>query len=169
MTSPDVRHDHDRVGAQQIVDGFDDVDAGLLEIDRHAPHFGVAIIGQQLAPRRDDLIGIEQRHLRKRVGVEDHALCDFRLVVDARGGPRDSRGWPASARIAAAVAAGRASSPRSARARCAPARRWLRPCRIDADRRALRRTQTDRGPCRRGSRAARCAGRSGRNSARRAS
>ena len=77
----DVRHDDDRVGAQQVVDGFDDVDAGLLEVDGHAPDFGVAMVRQQLAPRRHELIGVEQRHLREGVDVQHHALRDFRLVV----------------------------------------------------------------------------------------
>ena len=82
----DVRDDHDRIGAQQVVHGFDNVDAGLAKIDGHAPHFRIAMVRQQFAPGRNHLIGIEQRHLRKGVGVQHHALRDDRLV--GGGAPR---------------------------------------------------------------------------------
>ena len=61
----DVRDDHDRVGAEQAAHRLDDVDAGLLQVDRYAAHLGVAVVGQQLAPRRHELAGVEQRHLRE--------------------------------------------------------------------------------------------------------
>ena len=163
----DVRHDHDRVGAQQVVDGFDDVDAGLLEVDRHAPHFGIAMVRQQLAPRRHDLIGIEQRHLREGVGVEHDTLGDFGLV--AGGAPGDAirltglRAREALHRLPLA----RASSRRAARSS-------VRSCSTLGFARAelmrivepVEEGERIASPCRRGNRGAECGGRSGRNSAR---
>ena len=83
----------DGVGAQAGGDGLDEVDAGLGDVERDAAHLGVAVIGQQLAPRGDQLIGVEQRHLRERcLTLQLHALRD--LVADRRGaaGLRGTRG-----------------------------------------------------------------------------
>ena len=64
---PDVGHHHDGVGAQQILTRpRRDRRPARVIVEWHAPVLRIAQIGQQLAPGRDQLVGIEQRHLRER-------------------------------------------------------------------------------------------------------
>ena len=78
---PDVRHDHDRVGAQGWIHGLDDVDARCLDVQRDASVLGVAHWRQQFTPRGDELRGIQQRDLREAVDVERLPEHDLLLVV----------------------------------------------------------------------------------------
>ncbi len=79
----DVRDDDDGVGAQKARYRFDDVDTRLLDLDGHTAHVGIAIVGQQLAPGGNELIGVEQRHLRKGRAVERYPLRDLLCVARA--------------------------------------------------------------------------------------
>jgi hypothetical protein len=83
-----VRHDDNRVGAKHASDCFDEVHAGLLDVQRNAPEFRIAVVGQQLAPGCNELIGVEERHLRKRRLIQHDALRD--LLPIARGATLDA-------------------------------------------------------------------------------
>ena len=76
----EIRDDHDRGGAQTVEHRLDEVDAGLLEIERDAPGVGLAKRRQHLAPRRDDLRRVEERHLREGRGADGPAKLYFLAV-----------------------------------------------------------------------------------------
>ena len=76
----DVGDHEDRVGELRAGDGLDEVDAGLLHLDRDAAHVGVSQPGQDLAPRGDDLLVVEQRHLCVGGETELHATLHGGLV-----------------------------------------------------------------------------------------
>ncbi len=78
----EVRDDDDRVGTEQAGHGLDEVDARLLpDVERHAAVLRIAVVGQHLAPRGDELIGVEQRHLRERRLIEHDALGNLGLIA----------------------------------------------------------------------------------------
>ena len=76
----DVRDHDDGVGAEAIVDGLDQVDAGFGDGERDAAELRIAMVRQQLAPRGDELVRVEQRHLREGVHVQLDALRGLDLV-----------------------------------------------------------------------------------------